>query len=281
MNNAEELKKIVKEKYGEIALQSKEQNEASCCGATGCCTVDYAIFADNYTELEGYNPDADLGLGCGVPTEFAQIKKGDVVIDLGSGAGNDCFVARAIVGDTGKVLGVDMTDAMIAKARDNAEKLGFHNVEFRQGEIEDLPIAANRADVVISNCVLNLVPDKRKAFAETYRVLKPGGHFSISDVVLVGDLPEELIKASELYAGCVSGAIQKEEYLQIIREAGFENAVVQKEKAIQVPDEILKDYLSAEGIRSFRESNTGIFSITVYGDKPVSSACCAPGAGCC
>lgn len=281
MNNAEELKKIVKEKYGEIALQSKEQNEASCCGATGCCTVDYAIFADNYTELEGYNPDADLGLGCGVPTEFAQIKKGDVVIDLGSGAGNDCFVARAIVGETGKVLGVDMTDAMIAKARDNAEKLGFHNVEFRQGEIEDLPIAANRADVVISNCVLNLVPDKRKAFAETYRVLKPGGHFSISDVVLVGDLPEELIKASELYAGCVSGAIQKEEYLQIIREAGFENVVVQKEKAIQVPDEILKDYLSEEGIRSFRESNTGIFSITVYGDKPASSACCAPGSGCC
>ncbi|RDV14914.1 methyltransferase domain-containing protein [Pontibacter diazotrophicus] len=281
MNNAEELKKIVKEKYGEIALQSKEQNEASCCGATGCCTVDYAIFADNYTQLEGYNPDADLGLGCGVPTEFAQLKPGDVVIDLGSGAGNDCFVARAIVGETGKVLGVDMTEAMISKARDNAEKLGFHNVEFRQGEIEDLPIAANRADVVISNCVLNLVPDKRKAFAETYRVLKPGGHFSISDVVLVGELPAGLVKASELYAGCVSGAIQKEEYLQIIRETGFENVVVQKEKAIQVPDEILRDYLDEAGLRAFRESNTGIYSITVYGDKPASSACCAPGAGCC
>lgn len=281
MNNAEELKKIVKEKYGEIALQSKEQNEASCCGATGCCTVDYAIFADNYTQLEGYNPDADLGLGCGVPTEFAQLKPGDVVIDLGSGAGNDCFVARAIVGETGKVLGVDMTEAMISKARDNAEKLGFHNVEFRQGEIEDLPIAANRADVVISNCVLNLVPDKRKAFAETFRVLKPGGHFSISDVVLVGELPEGLVKASELYAGCVSGAIQKEEYLQIIQEAGFENVVVQKEKAIQVPDEILKDYLDEAGLRAFRESDTGIFSITVYGDKPAGSACCAPGAGCC
>ncbi|GAB3540054.1 arsenite methyltransferase [Pontibacter brevis] len=281
MNNAEELKKIVKEKYGEIALQSKEQNEASCCGATGCCTVDYAIFADNYTQLEGYNPDADLGLGCGVPTEFAQIKPGDVVIDLGSGAGNDCFVARAIVGETGKVLGVDMTEAMISKARGNAEKLNFHNVEFRQGEIEDLPVAANRADVVISNCVLNLVPDKRKAFAETFRVLKPGGHFSISDVVLVGKLPEGLVKASELYAGCVSGAIQKEEYLQIIRETGFENVVVQKEKAIQVPDEILKDYLDDEGLRSFRECNIGIYSITVYGDKPASSACCTPGSGCC
>ena len=281
MNNAEELKKIVKDKYSEIALQSKEQNEASCCGATGCCTVDYAIFADNYTQLEGYNPDADLGLGCGVPTEFAQIKPGDVVLDLGSGAGNDCFVARAIVGKTGKVIGVDMTDAMIAKARDNAEKLGFHNVEFRQGEIEDLPLAANRADVVISNCVLNLVPDKRKAFSETYRVLKPGGHFSISDVVLVGELPEGLVQASELYAGCVSGAIQKEDYLQIIREAGFENVTVQKEKAIQVPDEILKDYLSKDEIRSFRASNTGIFSITVYGDKPAAAACCAPGSNCC
>jgi SAM-dependent methyltransferase len=281
MSNAEELKKIVKDKYSEIALQSKEQNEASCCGATGCCTVDYAIFAENYTQLEGYNPDADLGLGCGVPTEFAQIKSGDTVLDLGSGAGNDCFVARALTGESGKVIGVDMTEAMIAKARENAAKLGFTNVEFRQGEIEDLPLGANRADVVISNCVLNLVPNKAQAFAETFRVLKPGGHFSISDVVLVGELPQDLLKASEMYAGCVSGAIQKEEYLGIIREKGFTNVTVQKEKAIQVPDELLRDYLSVEAIRQFRESNTGIFSITVYGDKPASAACCQPGAGCC
>ncbi|MHC2993202.1 arsenite S-adenosylmethyltransferase, partial [Pontibacter sp. HJ8] len=261
------------------ALQSKEQNEASCCGATGCGTVDYAIFADNYTELEGYNPDADLGLGCGVPTEFARIRKGDTVVDLGSGAGNDCFVARALTGEGGKVIGVDMTEAMIAKARENADKLGFNNVEFRQGEIEAMPIAADRADVVISNCVLNLVPDKRKAFAETFRVLKPGGHFSISDVVLVGELPKAIIAASEMYAGCVSGAIQKEEYLQIIREAGFENITLQKEKAIHVPDEILQDYLDAEGIQQFRESNIGIYSITVYGDKPSEEDCCEP--GCC
>ncbi|MEJ8800842.1 arsenite methyltransferase [Pontibacter sp. H249] len=281
MSNAEELKKIVREKYSEIANQSKDQNEASCCGATGCSTVDYAIFADNYTTLEGYNADADLGLGCGLPTELAQIKKGDTVIDLGSGAGNDCFVARALVGESGKVIGVDMTEAMIKKARKNADKLGFNNVEFRQGEIEDLPIAGNRADVVVSNCVLNLVPDKQKAFAETFRVLKPGGHFSISDVVLVGELPEGLGKASEMYAGCVSGAIQKEAYLKIIREAGFENITVQKEKAIQVPDEILKDYLSGTEIKDFRNSNTGIFSITVYGDKPAASGCCEPGAGCC
>ncbi|WP_242928806.1 arsenite methyltransferase [Pontibacter vulgaris] len=281
MNNAEELKKIVRDKYSEIANQSKGQNEASCCGATGCGTVDYAIFADNYTELEGYNPDADLGLGCGVPTEFAQIKKGDTILDLGSGAGNDCFVARALTGESGKVIGVDMTEAMIAKARDNAEKLNFNNVEFRQGEIEDLPLAANRVDVVISNCVLNLVPDKKKAFAETYRVLKPGGHFSISDVVLKGELPAGLVNAAEMYAGCVSGAIQKDDYLQIVREAGFTNVTVQKEKAIQVPDEILRDYLDEAGIKQFRESNTGIFSITVYGDKPAEASCCTPGAGCC
>ena len=281
MDNAEELKKLVREKYSEIANQSKDQNAASCCGATGCSTVDYAIFADNYTDLEGYTADADLGLGCGLPTEFAQIKKGDTVIDLGSGAGNDCFVARALVGESGKVIGVDMTEAMIKKARENADKLGFNNVEFRQGEIEDLPIAGNRADVVVSNCVLNLVPDKQKAFSETYRVLKPGGHFSISDVVLVGELPEGLVKASEMYAGCVSGAIQKEEYLKIISEAGFVNITVQKEKAIEVPDEILRDYLNEEEIKAFRNSNTGIFSITVYGDKPATSGCCEPGAGCC
>ncbi|WP_439883156.1 arsenite methyltransferase [Pontibacter sp. MBLB2868] len=281
MNNAEELKKLVKEKYGEIALQSKAQNENSCCGATGCSTVDYAIFADNYADLEGYNPDADLGLGCGVPTEFAQIKKGDTVIDLGSGAGNDCFVARALAGEKGKVIGIDMTEAMIAKARINADKLNFNNVEFRLGEIENLPVAANRADVVISNCVLNLVPDKQKAFAETFRVLKPGGHFSISDVVLVGELPEGLLQASEMYAGCVSGAIQKDTYLHVIQEVGFENITIQKEKVIQVPDGILSDYLDEAGIEAFRKSDTGIFSITVYGSKPMSPACCEPGSDCC
>ncbi|MBF9253710.1 arsenite methyltransferase [Pontibacter sp. 172403-2] len=281
MKNAEELKKIVRDKYSEIALQPREQNETSCCGATGCGTVDYAIFADSYTSLDGYNADADLGLGCGLPTEFAQIRKGDTVVDLGSGAGNDCFVARALTGETGKVIGVDMTEAMLAKARGNADKLGFNNVEFRLGEIEALPLPDNHADVVVSNCVLNLVPDKQKAFSEMFRVLKPGGHFSISDVVLVGELPEDIVKAGEMYAGCVAGAIQKAEYLQIIHETGFENITLQKEKAILVPDEILKDYLDAAGIRRFRESNTGIFSITVYGDKPLASACCTPGSGCC
>ena len=173
MKNAFEIKEVVKEKYGQIAGQAKEQNAASCCGATSCCTTDvYNIMADDYSTLEGYNPDADLGLGCGVPTEFANIKEGDTVIDLGSGAGNDCFVARKLAGPAGKIIGVDFTEEMVNRARLNAEKVGFNNVEFRLGDIEELPISSNVADVVISNCVLNLVPDKKKVFAEIFRVLK-------------------------------------------------------------------------------------------------------------
>jgi arsenite methyltransferase len=196
----ESLKQIVKEKYSEIADQSKTQNETSCCGAgCGCATIDEAIMAEDYTKLTGYVASADLGLGCGLPTEFAKIKEGDVVIDLGSGAGNDAFVARAVTGATGKIIGVDFTEKMIEKARANSEKLGFNNVEFRFGDIEKLPVTANTADVVVSNCVMNLVPDKRKAFGETFRVLKPGGHFSISDIVLVGNLPDGLRKSAEMY----------------------------------------------------------------------------------
>ncbi|KAF0202916.1 MAG: methylase involved in ubiquinone/menaquinone [Bacteroidetes bacterium] len=265
----EELKSIVKEKYAEIALQSRQENETSCCGATGCCgDVDYTIFSENYEKLEGYNPEADLGLGCGIPTEFAQIKPGDTVIDLGSGAGNDCFVARSLVGETGKVIGIDFTEAMIDKARNNAEKLGFNNVEFRYGDIEKMPVTANKADVIVSNCVLNLVPDKVKAFSEIFRVLKPGGHISVSDVVLRGDLPLNLKQAAEMYAGCVSGAIQINDYLQIIENCGLENIKVQKEKIISIPDEILLNYLNQEELDSFKTSGTGIYSITVYAEKP-------------
>ncbi len=274
----EQLKQLVKEKYGQIAEQSKETNESSCCGATGgCSTVDYKVMADDYSNLKGYAADADLGLGCGLPTEFAQIKPGDTVIDLGSGAGNDCFVARAITGETGKVIGIDFTDKMIGKARANAQKLNYENVEFRQGDIENMPVAGNVADVVVSNCVMNLIPNKKQAFAETFRVLKKGGHFSISDIVLVGELPEGLRKSAEMYAGCVSGAIQKEEYLAIIKEAGFSNIVVQKEKAITLPVEILKQYLSEDEMSSVKEGRLGITSVTVYAEKPVN--CCAP--GCC
>jgi arsenite methyltransferase len=275
----ENAKQVVKEKYGEIANQSKQQNESSCCGSTGCCSdVDYTIFSESYDKLEGYNPEADLGLGCGIPTEFAHIKAGDTVIDLGSGAGNDCFVARALVGDAGKVIGVDMTEAMIEKARTNAEKLGYKNVEFRLGDIEKMPVTANNADVVISNCILNLVPDKNKAFSEIFRILKPGGHLSISDVVLNGNLPEKLRQDAEMYAGCVSGAIQKEDYLQIINNNSLMNIQVQKEKAITVPDKILLNYLSAQELAEFKETGAGIFSITVYAEK--SKTGCGSGSGC-
>lgn len=277
MKNAEELKQIVKDKYSEIALQSKTENETSCCGAGSCCTVDYAVFAEDYTKLGGYNADADLGLGCGIPTEFAQINEGDMVLDLGSGAGNDCFVARALTGEKGKVIGVDMTEVMITKARENAEKLNFNNVEFRLGDIENLPIGGNRIDVVISNCVLNLVPDKEKAFAEIYRVLKAGGHFSVSDVVLKGNLPENLKNDAEMYAGCVSGAIQLIDYMNIIHNSGFTEISIQKEKPVVLPNEILSKYLSKNEMEAYQKGEFGIFSVTVYGQKP----CCNPNSGCC
>ena len=277
----DDLKALVKTKYGEIAQQSKQQNESSCCGTGGSCSnVDYTIFSENYDTIEGYNPDADLGLGCGIPTAYAQIKAGDTVIDLGSGAGNDCFVARALVGEAGKVIGVDMTESMIEKASMNAEKLGYKNVGFRLGDIEKMPVTANTADVVISNCVLNLVPDKNKAFAEIFRVLKPGGHLSISDVVLKGNLPLKIQEAAEMYAGCVSGAIQIEDYLEIMHKTGLKNIKVQKEKSIGVPDEILLKYLNADELTSFKETGTGIFSITVYAEKPGTTCDCGAGCGC-
>ena len=272
MQTQDNVKEMVKQKYSEIALQDKETNAASCCGS-GCCSDEvYNIMSEDYNQLEGYNPDADLGLGCGLPTQFAKIKKGDVVIDLGSGAGNDAFIARHETGETGKVIGIDFTPAMIDKARKNAEVRGFNNVEFRQGDIEKMPVTSNVADVIVSNCVLNLVPNKAEVFKEIFRVLKPGGHFSISDIVLVGELPAGIKNAAEMYAGCVAGAIQKEIYLELIKINGFTNITLQKEKVITVPDDILSNYLSAEQNASFKQSGTGIFSVTVYAEKP--TACC-------
>jgi len=281
MQTAEDLKEIVRQKYSEIALQDKDTNASSCCGAGGCSTEVYNIMSEDYTAMHGYNPDADLGLGCGLPTQFAKIKKGDVVIDLGSGAGNDCFIARAETGETGKVIGIDFTTAMIEKARMNADKLGFHNVEFRQGDIENMPVAGKTADVIVSNCVLNLVPNKDGVFKEIYRVLKPGGHFSISDIVLVGKLPDALRKDAEMYAGCVAGAIQKEVYMELINHNGFQNITIQKEKPIIIPDDILKNYLNESELENFKKGDIGIFSVTVFAQKPLEEKCCPPGAGCC
>jgi arsenite methyltransferase len=275
----ENVKELVRQKYSEIALQDKETNQSSCCGS-GCCSTEvYNVMSEDYNALQGYNPDADLGLGCGLPTQFAKIKKGDVVIDLGSGAGNDCFIARAETGESGKVIGIDFTPAMIERARINAEKLGFNNVEFRQGDIEQMPVSENTADVIVSNCVLNLVPNKNGVFKEIFRVLKPGGHFSISDIVLVGELPANIQNAAEMYAGCVAGAVQKQDYVELIKDNGFKNISIQKEKLIVVPGDILANYLSPEEIESFKNSGTGIFSITVYAEKPADTACC--GTDCC
>jgi len=277
MENGAKLKQIVREEYTKIAEQTKTENATSCCGEGVACTVDYEVFAEDYSKLKGYNKDADLGLGCGIPTEFALINEGDVVLDLGSGAGNDCFVARELTGVSGKVIGLDMTEIMIEKARVNADKLGFNNVEFRLGDIEFMPIGGESIDVIVSNCVLNLVPDKEKAFKESYRVLKPGGHFSVSDVVLKGNLPEKLKNDAEMYAGCVSGAIQMDEYIGIIDEVGFTDVKVQKETLVNLPDDILSKYLTDKEKEEFTNGTIGIYSITVYGKKPE----CEPGSGCC
>ena len=265
---SEDLKQIVKEKYGEIAKQSNQES-SSCCGTSSCCSgVDYTVFSENYENHKGYTPDADLNLGCGIPTDYARIKNGDTVVDLGSGAGNDCFVARALAGETGTIIGVDMTEEMIDKARANAKKLGFKNVEFRLGDIENMPVSENTADVVISNCVLNLVPDKEKAFKEIFRILKPCGHLSVSDVVLRGTLHEKIQQEAEMYAGCVSGAIDINLYLSVMKDSGLVNIKVQKDKKIAIPDEILLNYLDQTELEKFKESGSGIFSITVYAEKP-------------
>lgn len=261
MKTTLDLKDLVREKYSEIATRS-DTLVAPCCSG-GCCGTQpdvTNIMSDQYDHLDGYVADADLGLGCGLPTEFAKIRKGDTVVDLGSGAGNDVFVARHEVGDEGKVIGIDFTPAMIEKARRNAETLGYTNVDFVQGDIEAMPLADGIADVVISNCVLNLVPNKPAVLSEIYRVLKPGGHFSISDIVLIGELPNDLRQAAEMYAGCVSGAVQKDDYLTAIVDAGFKNITIQKEKVITVPDEILSRF-TVETVQA------GIYSITVYAEK--------------
>lgn len=294
MSTEAELKKIVRDRYAKIAEQGKAENAASCCGATDTSNKVYNIMMDDYGDISGYNSEADLGLGCGLPTAFAKIQPGDTVIDLGSGAGNDCFVARHETGAEGKVIGIDFTPIMVEKARINAEKLGLNNVEFREGDIEQMPVNDAVADVVVSNCVLNLVPNKENVFKEIFRVLKPGGHFSISDIVLVGELPEELRKDAEMYAGCVSGAIQKQDYLNFIEKAGFNSVQIQKEKTITIPDDILSKYLSPQDLTDFNSGNIGIYSITVFAQKPgmkiqkpkiqlseVQNSSCAPGTGCC
>lgn len=259
---SEKIKEVIKKRYTEAVTSNN-----GCCGPSCCSPEDETIFSENYSKVEGYEKEADFGLGCGIPTEHAHINEGDAVLDLGSGAGNDVFVARRTVGDSGKVIGVDMTQAMIDKANENKRKLGYTNVDFRLGEIENLPVESDSIDVVVSNCVLNLVPDKTRAFSEIQKVLRSGGHFSISDIVLEGSLPESIANVAELYASCVSGALDKNVYLDIISKAGFKNVSVVKEKNYNLPDDLLLQFINKDDLKAYRESGDKILSITVYAEK--------------
>lgn len=265
----ENIKSFVKEKYSRIAIQSETDDKAHGCGCgSGCCSdIDYTVFSESYDKLAGYAEEADLGLGCGIPTEFAGLQEGQHVLDLGSGAGNDCFVARAIVDDSGHVTGLDFSEEMLTKARQNAKKLEYGNVDFVAGDIEDMPFDDKRFDVVLSNCVLNLVPDKEKAFAEIMRVLKPGGHFCVSDVVIQGQLPDKLREDAEMYAGCVSGAMQLDAYKAVIDQTGFTHVTVHKQRRVDIPLPILRAYLNEAEVKDFLTGGTGLFSVTISGKK--------------
>ncbi len=268
MKANDKIKEVVKNKYSEIA---KVSNLSSCCGPSSCCqsdpSADFTTFQDSYEDLEGYIKEADLGLGCGLPTEFADIKKGDTVVDLGSGAGNDVFVARSITGETGRVIGIDFTEEMIKKAELNNQKLGYSNIDFKLGDIEKLPLEDFFADVIVSNCVLNLVPDKRKAFSEIHRVLKPTGHFCVSDIVIKGELPDRIRKSAEMYTGCVAGALELESYVSLIENIGFKNIKIHKTKTINIPVEVLMKYLNKEEFENYFESGSRIVSLTISGEK--------------
>ena len=262
---SQEIKEQVKEAYTRVA-----NSGAGCgCGPASCGSPaqDWTL-SESYSKVAGYEAEADYALGCGIPTEHAKIKEGDTVLDLGSGAGNDVFVARSIVGKTGHVIGVDMTEAMIEKANENKQKLGYDNVDFILGEIEDLPLKENSIDVTVSNCVLNLVPDKKKAYEEVYRVLKPGGHFSMSDIVLRGTLPKGIMEAAEMYAGCISGALQEEAYIEAIKDAGFKNITITKERVVEMPDDVLLEYVCCpEELEKFKASTNEVISLGVYAEK--------------
>ena len=273
LTSPDAVRASVREKYAAVALGGDFGASTSCCGPGGCGTPSdlsggIQFIGDDYAAVDGYVAGADLGLGCGVPTDLAELAPGQTVLDLGAGAGIDAFVARQIVGEAGRVLGVDMTPEMVAKARANAQAMGYTNVEFRLGEIEALPVETGTVDVVVSNCVLNLVPDKGAAFAETFRVLRPGGHFCVSDVVSRGAIPDAVRHSAELYAGCVAGAIDEADYLAGLRLAGFEGVEVRKAREIDVPDSALANVLAPSETEAYRASGVGLWSVTVFGRKP-------------
>lgn len=266
MDKNSEIKAMVKLRYNELALETNPTKQCGCRPMTPTKQT-FTIMSEDYSKLKGYEPNADLGVGCGLPVQYAGIKEGDTVIDLGSGAGNDCFIARKEVGEMGRVIGIDFAPNMIERARANATRRGFSNIDFIEGDIEDMPLADNTADVIVSNCVLNLLPRKDKIFSEIYRVLKPDGHFCISDVVLNGVFPKAFTDSAALYAGCIASAIQEKEYLYEIERAGFADIKVVRRKTVVIPDNVLHEHLNRKQIDEFKNNQTGIYSITVVGYK--------------
>lgn len=272
----EEIKKSVRERYGQIAKSSckpQPQAHSCCCGSNSPSDISQLIgYAPG--DLEEIPAGADLGLGCGNPIALASLKKGETVLDLGSGAGIDCFLAARKVGKTGRVIGVDMTHEMLEKARKNAEKGKYTNVEFRLGEIENLPVADSQVDVIISNCVINLVPDKQRVFEEAFRVLRPGGRLMVSDIVLLKKLPESVRKSVAAYTACVSGALLKNEYIGKIKAAGFAEVEIIDESRYPL-DLIEDDSLACDCIgelpvskADLKRTADSIASIKVSGIKP-------------
>ncbi len=256
------LKSAVRRKYADIATEG-----GSCCGPSGCGEDDLAVdMSEDYTE--SIAEEADLNLGCGRPTDHAGLEPGERVLDLGSGAGMDAFVARRDVGPDGHVHGVDFAEEMVEKARANVAEMDYDNVTFEVGDIEALPVEDGAFDVILSNCVLNLVPDKPAAFGEMYRTLRPGGRFSVSDIVYVGSFPDELREVAELYVGCIGGALARADYLDLLQKAGFTNVQVATEKRIPLPDELLAEHLDADEIARFRAGDTELLSVTVLGQRP-------------
>jgi arsenite methyltransferase len=272
----EEIRKAVREGYGKVA-----KREGSCCGSSRSCCGSRDSLQEASRRI-GYSEEdvrivpegANLGLGCGNPIALASLKEGEVVLDLGSGAGFDCFLAASRVGPQGRVIGVDMTPEMLEKARANARKVGASNVEFRLGEIENLPVADNSVDIVISNCVINLSPEKGRVFSEAFRALKPGGRLMISDMVLLKPLPGFIKESIEAYVGCLSGAMLKQEYLATIRGAGFQDVQILEETSY--PIELIANDPTAEELiektkaspETVREVASSILSVRVHGIKP-------------
>jgi len=272
VKRAREIKRIVRRGYARIAKGAARSRRAksSCCGGAPDTVRELGRkIGYREKELEAVPDGANLGLGCGNPTALASLRRGETVLDLGSGAGFDCFLSAARVGPTGRAIGVDMTPEMIAKAKRNAKKGGYRNVEFRLGEVESLPLDDDSVDVIISNCVVNLVPDKRRAFTEAFRVLKPGGRMFVSDLVLVKKLPEKILKASSALVGCIAGASMRDHYLDVIRSAGFRRVRVLGET--HLPTDFITGCCEGKNLTQRQAANISrsVLSVNVTGFKPL------------